>query len=74
MAAKTYYGILVVLQRCSQSEIRRAYRRLSLLLHPDKNRGREKIAERKFKEVRLPFPKHQRRLTASDEKFVRDAQ
>ena len=35
----------------SSVQVRRAYRRLSLLLHPDKNRGHEDDARRAFEDV-----------------------
>ncbi|QJA06895.1 J domain-containing protein [Thermosulfurimonas marina] len=47
---KDYYKILGVPRNASQEEIKRAYRRLALKYHPDRNRG-NKEAEEKFKEI-----------------------
>ncbi|WP_297056636.1 J domain-containing protein [Thermosulfurimonas sp.] len=47
---KDYYKILGVPRDASQEEIKRAYRRLALKYHPDRNRG-NKEAEEKFKEI-----------------------
>ena len=40
---KTYYQILALDKRASQDEIKRAYRRLSLQFHPDKNQGEDEL-------------------------------
>ena len=48
--AKDYYKILGVPRNASQEEIKKAYRRLALKYHPDRNKG-NKEAEEKFKEI-----------------------
>lgn len=48
---KDYYKILGVPENASQEEIKRAFRRLALQYHPDRNPGREREAEAKFKEI-----------------------
>ena len=47
---KNYYDILGVKQDATQDEIKKAFRKLSLIYHPDKNPG-NKEAEEKFKEL-----------------------
>ena len=50
MSKKDFYQLLGVSKSSTQDEIKKAYRKLAMQYHPDKNPGNKK-AEDKFKEI-----------------------
>ena len=49
--ARDYYQTLGITENASDREIKKAYRKLAMQYHPDRNSGNEKWANEKFKEV-----------------------
>ena len=52
--AKDYYEILGVSRNATDEEIKKAYRKLALNYHPDRNPG-DRVAEEKFKEINQAY-------------------
>ena len=50
MSKEDYYKVLNVERNSTEDEIKKAYRKLAMKYHPDRNKG-DKNAEKKFKEV-----------------------
>ena len=51
MKRKDYYGILGVGKNATEDGIKKAYRKLAMKYHPDRNPGKEKEANEKFKQI-----------------------
>ena len=54
MAKQDYYEILGVSKTAEEREIKKAYKRLAMKYHPDRNQG-DKEAEAKFKEIKEAY-------------------
>ena len=51
MSKRDYYEVLGVPKTANEAEIKKAFRKLAIQYHPDKNRDNPKAAEEKFKEI-----------------------
>src|SRR6185503_7014384 len=73
--SEKYYQILEVSRGATQEEIKKAYRRLALKYHPDKNQGNEEWARKKFIEVGEAYSVLSgKQKSGSSNKFSSDAE
>lgn len=54
MAKRDYYEVLGVARNASEAELKKAYRRLAMKYHPDRNPG-DQVAEEHFKEAKMAY-------------------
>ncbi len=54
MAKRDYYQVLDVARDASEADLKKAYRRLAMKLHPDRNPD-DKAAEEQFKEAKEAY-------------------
>jgi molecular chaperone DnaJ len=54
MSKRDYYEVLGVAQNASEGDLKKAYRRLAMKYHPDRN-PEDQVAEEKFKEAKVAF-------------------
>ena len=54
MSDRNYYEVLGVSKEASTDEIKKAYRKLAMKYHPDRNKG-DAGAEEKFKEIAVAY-------------------
>ncbi len=68
MSKRDYYEILNVARNASETEVKQAYRRLAMKLHPDRNPG-DQVAEERFKEAKEAYEvlSDSRKRTAYDQ-------
>jgi len=53
--AKDYYQTIGVPRNATEEQIKKAYRKLAMQYHPDRNPGKEKWANEKFKDINEAF-------------------
>ncbi|MBN2689922.1 MAG: molecular chaperone DnaJ [Gammaproteobacteria bacterium] len=54
MSKQDYYAVLGVQKNASEADIKKAYRKMAMKYHPDRNAG-DKKAEEKFKEIKEAY-------------------
>ena len=52
---RDHYEVLGIEEDAEDNQIKKAYRKLALKYHPDKNQGNEEEASKKFREVQSAY-------------------
>ena len=55
MSKRDYYEVLGVTKGSQEAEIKKAYKRLAMKHHPDRNKDDKEAAEKKFKEIQEAY-------------------
>lgn len=55
MAKRDYYQVLELERNASEKDIKKAYKRLAMKFHPDRNQDDKEQAEEKFKEIKEAY-------------------
>ena len=55
MSKRDYYEVLGVTKGAQEAEIKKAYKRLAMKHHPDRNKDDKEAAEKKFKEIQEAY-------------------
>ena len=55
MAKEDFYKLLGVNKNASEAEIKKSYRKMAMKYHPDRNKEKPEVAEKKFKQVKEAY-------------------
>lgn len=55
MAKEDFYKLLGVEKNASEAEIKKNYRKMAMKFHPDRNKDKPEVAEKKFKQVKEAY-------------------
>ena len=68
-----YYKVLEVDPKASEADIKKAYRKLAIKYHPDKNPDNRAQAEEKFKEVSAAYGQNNTQFNTSQRPILKHA-
>ncbi|SMG62635.1 chaperone protein DnaJ [methanotrophic bacterial endosymbiont of Bathymodiolus sp.] len=55
MAKEDFYKLLGVSKNASEAEIKKSYRKMAMKFHPDRNKEKPEVAEKKFKQIKEAY-------------------